>query len=282
MAITAIFGKPGAGKSTIGAFFAARNHKRRTKYYKKANKSRMYKFIQEHEGKWYSNLLKSLFWKKNFFDVIYSTEETIQFTVPINYEDLGKWKPTWNSCFILEEAGLGINNKDYRKLSPYSRRLAAMHRHSGADILIISQTVDIDITYRQRAQLMFLASKLGPFTFLRRIMYGVDVDEATHQLVDAYSKLPLLLYFIELLFCQSKKNRKSKFPFEKSRFIYSPSWYKYFDSFVDDFDYPMIAPDVQMKLDEEETKLKEEALKLSEKTKFAEFEEENVKLHKTS
>lgn len=278
--IVTIFGKPGAGKSTIASFFCTLNNRKRTKYYRKAEKSKIYKFIQEHDGKWYSNLLHSLFWKKNFYDVIYSTDETIQFTVPIKYDELGMWKPTWNSCFLLEEAGIGLNNRDYKKLSLYSKRLAAMHRHSGADILILSQTVDIDKAYRQRSQLMFLASKFGPWTFLRRITYGVDVDENTHDLVDAYAKLPLLLYFFELLFCQSKKNKYGSFPFQTSRFIYRPAWYKYFDSFVDDFDYPMIAPDVQMKLDEEEAKRKEEARKLTEKAKFAEFEEEYMKLHK--
>lgn len=256
--IVTIFGKPGAGKSTIGAFFCVMNERKKNKYYKKVNKSKLYRFASDHDDSFYGKFILDFFYKKKFYDVVYSTDETFPYTVPITYEDLGKWKPTWNSCLLLEEAGIGLSNRESKKLSIYSKRLAAMHRHSNCDIFLISQTVDIDKVYRQRCQLMFLASKIGPFTFLRRITYGVDVDKNTHDLVDAYAKLPFFLYLLELLFCMKKKWRKNKFPFLRSRFIFRPAWYKYFDSFVDDFDYPMIAPDVQMRLDEEERQRKEE------------------------
>jgi hypothetical protein len=242
--IVTIFGKPGAGKSTIAACFVQMNKRKKDKYYKRTNKSRIYKFLSSRTHKWYWNIIYNFLYKKKFYDVIYSTDPTIQDTVPIDYENLGKWQPTWNSCLILEEAGIGLSSREYSKLSKYSKRLAAMHRHSGADILLISQTVDIDKAYRQRSQLMYIASKLGPFTLLRRITYSVDVDENTHDLVDAYAKVPVLGYIIELLLSTLPRNRKAHFPFMRSRAIIRRFWYKYFDSFVDDFDYPMLAPDV--------------------------------------
>lgn len=247
--IVTVFGKPGAGKTTLLSYVVQQNERRKRKYYKKVSKNSKYIQLRhsvetvtdESEKEKFNNKLNKKF-PKNFYDVIYCTDETIQGTIPIDYEHLGDWKPAWNSLIMLEEAGLGINSREYKHLSKNSKRLAAMHRHSGADILIVSQSVDIDKAYRQRSELMLIARKLGELTILRKITYSVDVDEMTHDLVDAYAKQKPLWFLLDLMTCKSRKNKRKKEPFKMSMFIWRPFYYKFFDSFVDDFDYPMEDP----------------------------------------
>lgn len=294
--IITLFGKPGAGKSTVIAQFIQLNKKKKERYYKRVEKSKLYHHLNEIVDKkieirqkgvilkdnrlipqseevevYVSRRESNLFWKlvysslysKNFYDVIYSTDPTFQDTIEIDYDHLGMWRPQWNSCLILEEAGIGLSSRSYKSLTKESKRLAAMHRHAGCDILLASQTVDIDKAYRQRSQILFMVEKSFLFpelTSLRRVVYSVDVDEQTHDLVDAYSKMKGIPYLIELLISAlNKKVRTAKFPFVRSRWVYRKKWYKYFDSFVDDFDYPMEDPYLTslQKLNDEERENKE-------------------------
>ena len=243
--IITLFGKPGAGKSTVAAQFIQLNKRKKDKYEKKIAKSKLYKWTMEHIDKWYGRLVYNRKFKKDFYDVIYSTDPTFQDTIEITYDMLGMFKPTPNSCIVCEEAGIGLSSRSYKTLSKESKRFAAMHRHCECDILLISQTVDIDKAYRQRSQLLFMIEKMFLFpeiTVLRRIVYQVDVDEQTHDLVDAYSKLKGLPFLIEILFFSGRKVKKMKLPFMRSRIFWRKPWYKYFDSFVDDFEYPMEDP----------------------------------------
>lgn len=252
--ISIVFGKPGAGKSTIASFFVQRNKKKKDKYYKKIGKSWLYKKLSDSEHKFFNTRLLNLLYPKHFFDVIYSTDETIQDTVYIEYEHIGLWKPTWNSCLIFEEVGVGFDNRSYKTLPKHAKRFFALHRHSGCDIVAISQTTDMDKSLRTRAEILFIASKVGQFTLVRKILFSIDVDEQTHQIVEGYFKITPLRYIWELLTCKLPKHRKRKELFIRSFFIYRPFYYKYFDSFVDDYEYTMIAPDVILELEKEEQK----------------------------
>lgn len=242
--IVAIFGKPGSGKSTAAAAFIQKNKTKKLKYEKRIAKSKLYKKLSLKDSKFNTFLINLLF-SKNFYDVIYSTDPTFQDTVLIDYENLGMWRPTWNSCIILEEAGVYLSNRDYKKLTKESKRLAAMHRHNGCDILLISQITDFEKAYRARAEVMFIAKKIGPVTWYHRIPYKIDVDEEKHDIVEGYFKMSPLMDFIESIISLKKKHRLSKFPFLRSHFIWRPSWYKYFDSYIDDYNYPQIAPDLR-------------------------------------
>ncbi len=240
--IITLFGKPGAGKSTILASMVQTNKRKKLKYEKRISKSKLYSWIQKHSNNKFCRFLEDLLYSKNCYDVIYSTDPSLQDTIPITYEELGQWRPYPNSLLILEEAGIGLSSRDFKSLTKYSKRLAAKHRHYGSDVLIASQSVDIDKAWRQRSQIMYICSKLGPMTLCRRITYSVDVDEMTHDLVDAYSKVGGLWYFLELIFGSLPGHRLSKFPFMKSRVIWRPSWYKYFDSFEDNDHFPLPDP----------------------------------------
>lgn len=239
--IIGLLGKPRAGKTTVSASLVQVNKRKKIKYYERISKSRLYPWVQSNKSKWYVRFLNWLLYRKNFYDVVYCTDETMQDTVYVTYDDLGKWKPWPNALLILEECGLGLSNRDYKTLSKYSKRLAAKHGHMGLDIIWSSQSSDVDKAWRQRTQVMYICSKLGPFTFLRRVTYSVDVNEQ-HDLADMYDKIGGFKYLLELVGGIKKKHRLSKLPFDKSRIIFRPKWYQYFDSYEDDFDYPMEDP----------------------------------------
>lgn len=250
--ITIVFGKPGAGKSTTIAFVVQENKKKKDKYYKRIGKSRLYKALDKEDAVKLKKKLKAFLYPKRFYDVVYCTDEYMNDTYTITYEDLGKWQPTWNSLIILEEAGVWLSNRDFKKISKESIRMAAIHRHCGADVLIISQSTDVDKKWRDRAERLFIASKVFGLTFLRRVLYHVDVNEETHQLEDAYFKHRPLGYIFALMTCKLPffKHTKNKIMLANSCFIRRKPYYKYFDSYEDDTSYyTMLAPD---KLEEEE------------------------------
>jgi hypothetical protein len=134
---------------------------------------------------------------------------------------------------VLEEAGIGINNRNYRNLSSDAKELFALHRHKGCDLLMISQTVDVDKSARQRASIMFIANKFGEFTTCRLIKYRVGVNDDTHQIEDMYKDQHFLVFLWQLLTCWRKKFRYAKLPFERSKIIWRRPWYRFFDSYND-------------------------------------------------
>ena len=260
------FGPPGVGKSTLYAMIAQLNKRKKEAYYERISKSKLYAKLEplqiplEHVELRTLNMkdkviylckktknaipiaVFNMLYSKNFFDVIYCTDETVQDTIFVDYADWGMFKPTPNCLFLGEEAGIGLDNRQWKGLSKYSKRFACIFRHQLASIALCSQTVDVDKAYKNRAELMFKIHKVGPFTVLRRIVYDTGVDDETHQLADKYYNITPFQWFMELLGSIKKKNRYKKIRWEKSFFIYRPFWYPYFDSYVDNYDYPMPDP----------------------------------------
>ena len=198
--------------------------------------------VERKDTKWYWRMLFNLFYPKNFYEVIYSTDPTIQDTIPIDYDNLGKWKPTPNCLLLLEEAGIGVSNRNYKNLSPESKELFALSRHKKTDIAAISQTSDVDKCLRQRCNFMFQVYKLGEFTLTRLINFKVGVDKETHDLRDMYTEQHWFIWLWQLLTCWLKKHRMALLPCIRSMIIYRPLYYKYFDSFNDEFIYSMPDP----------------------------------------
>lgn len=206
--IRIVFGKPRAGKTTYAASVVQRNKR------KLALRSRLGRF-----GRFI-----------NCYSYVFSNEPTLSDTITFRVADLGKFKFPEHSLVVIDEAGIELNNRNFKTLTQESKRFAAMHGHQKVDVLLLSQHVDIDLAYRSRCHDMLLISNRGVFSLIEPIRYQIDVDNEKHELVEAYSKpqgLAKLLSFFLPRGC---------------RFFYRPRWYKYFDSFVDDFHYTLPCP----------------------------------------
>lgn len=240
--IALMYAKPGCGKSSMNAFLVQTNKKKKLKWEKKTSKSKLYKKLDEHNDNLLCAIFKRLLFPIRHYDVIYSTDETINDTVYVPYENVGLFRPTWNSLFLFEECGIGFDSRNFKNLPKHAKRFFAMHRHCGVDIFAVSQTADVDKALRCRAEVIFLGSKLGQFTLLRKVIFQIDVDEQTHEIVEGYYKIAPLVYIWQLLTCKLPWHKKAKIPFTRSLWFYRKPYYKHFDSFVDDYDYPLPDP----------------------------------------
>lgn len=207
--ITIYFGKPRAGKTTVLASIVQRNKR------KQRLKSRL---------GWFGRFVRC-------YDYVYCNEPTIQDTKFVDVKKLGKWKMPVNSLILIDEAGIVLNNRDWKSLSPDLKALAALHGHRGIDIILASQTIDIDISFRQRCHQMYLVSKRAfGRSLIEPITYSIDVDNETHELIEAYSKPEGIRWLLSLLL-----------PGGVTIFRRRP-WYRYFDSYVDNYKYPLSLP----------------------------------------
>lgn len=242
--ISILYGLPGCGKSTTLAFVIRCNDILKKRYEKKMNSPKADKLRKKLEKHPNSKRLKKK-WDKfsaiDFYTTFYCTDETMQGTVHIDYKDLGKFRPKPNSCFLLEEAGVGLSSRDFAKLSNLSKRFACVHRHQKVDIILVSQSTDIDKAYRDRCDHVFHLIKMGQFTWIHRIAHKLTVDESTHDIVEGYY-LPTLFQSVKETLGSAIFHRIEANPMRRSRIIYRPKLYPYFDSYEDVFDYPMEDP----------------------------------------
>lgn len=206
--IKIIFGKPRAGKTTYAAMLVQKNKR-------KLNFKKKHKFL----GKFV-----------RCYDYVFCNESTISDTLYFSVPNLGKFKFPPNSLVIVDEAGIELNNRNFKNLSPESKRFAAVHGHWGVDVLLLSQHVDIDLAYRSRCHEMSLIKNAGAFSIVEQIQYSPDVDNERHDLIEYYSKPEGLKWFLSFF-------RKGG-----NRLFYRRPWYKYFDSYVDKYEYPLKFP----------------------------------------
>lgn len=213
--IIGILGKPRSGKTTYCAFKASQSWKR--------------KCISEKLPHGLKRLYDRLF---PHYDYFYCTDESIQHTITITYEELGMWKPPANSCIWLEEAGLGLDNRNKQQLPYHLKHLFAQYGHNDGrvDIYFSSQTADVDKVLRVRCHRLFMA-RPGRFqmTYLQRISYECGVDEQTRELADIYE-------------CATGIKKVLEYIIGRSKILWRPPYYKYFDSYIDTFKYPKTAP----------------------------------------
>lgn len=236
--IIQIYGKPGAGKTTLFSMIAHNNAVLREKYYKRVNKSELYHKIMTCENSRIRHLLLNSLFPKNFYDVVYSTEETLQDTVYIEFSSLGRFKPTENSLFLLDESSIGLDSRNYKEISKFSTRFASIHRHLHTDLVLSSQSCDTDKKYRQRTEHVFVIKKVGKRSILKKIYFDVGVDELQHTIVDGYYKQKVLAFLLDLLITSIPGYKKGRLPLRRSMCFKRKKYYKYFDSYHDNFNYP--------------------------------------------
>lgn len=202
--IEIVFGNIGAGKTTYGARMVYKNNQKK-KWVKR------FPFLKR--------ILKP-------YDRIFCNESTMKDTIFFHASDIGKYRIPCNSLFIIDEAGIELSNRNWKKLEWYIKNEAALCRHRGHDYLLLSQTVDIDIVFRQRSQKLSILYKRGNRTLVEQIPYKIDVDNEKHELVESYTKYDgfLVRLVARLLGRIYSFNRRK--------------YYKMFDSFIDNYPYP--------------------------------------------
>lgn len=207
--IVIYYGKPRSGKTTALARIVKRNYLKRA-------------------------VCRVLPFMENFlcpYTNIYCTDASMKGTTFISYENLGKWRPENGSAFILCEAGIGLNNRNWKALSEDAKELFAMHGHAKCDIYADSQTVDIDITLRERAEKFYSVRKIGrsQFSLLIPIKYDIDVNDISQKIEECYKRARGLKLVFLVLFGQVK-------------LMYRPLYYKYFDSWKWEKDFMFSEP----------------------------------------
>lgn len=203
------YGKPRSGKTTALARIVKRNQK-------KKSICKIFPFLDRFLCP---------------YSEVYCTDSSMKNTTLISYENLGKWKPKERSCFILSEAGIGLNNRSWKNLSADAKELFAMHGHAKCDMFADSQTVDIDITLRERAERFYSVRKLGrsQFSLLIPISFDIDVNDISQKIEECYKRARGLKLFLMILFGRVK-------------IIYRPFYYKFFDSWKWDKQFPFSYP----------------------------------------
>lgn len=144
------FGVPGSGKTTMAAWLARRDLRR--------------------GGKVWSNV-----------------PITGTYKLDVN-KDIGR-NHIEKGRIIIDEAGIEYNNRNFKKMPLCQIEFFKYHRHYSTAIDVFSQSYeDMDITLRRLAQNFYVVTKsLIPFFIVvRRIGRRIDIDENTHQIIDAY------------------------------------------------------------------------------------------------
>lgn len=194
------FGIPGAGKTTLAAYFTKQSMKQ----------SWVITLCEKYPGKVSAWILRSKFFRRK--TLVYSN-------VPITgayqldpQHDIGKYMIV-GSKVIIDEAGIEYNNRNFKAFPPEAVYWYKYHRHYECSVEVFSQShEDMDITLRRLAQNYYVVKKsLIPFCVVfRRIYRKVGIDEHTHQIVDMYYFRPLGI---------------------GSKWIFSPPLWKLFNSY---------------------------------------------------
>ena len=144
------FGVPGSGKTTLAAWFARRDLRRK--------------------GKVWSNVPITGTYKLD-----------VAKDIGIHHIEKGR--------IIIDEAGIEYNNRNFKNLPLHQIEFFKYHRHYSTAIDVFSQSYeDMDITLRRLAQNYYVVTKsrLPYFIKVRSIGRRVGIDDNTHQIIDEY------------------------------------------------------------------------------------------------
>lgn len=178
--ITMYFGSPGCGKSTLLAKLA-------------------------------------ILARKSGYDNVVTNAEDCDVAAHIDIDDLATKTLPVNTLLLVDEAGIVYNNRKFKTFSAGVIEWYKMHRHEGCDVVLFSQSwEDVDITIRRLTNELYHLKKVGPFTLIKKVYKRVDVDDKTHQIIDAYKFGKIFGNLIGS---------------GNYGYIFRPLYYKYFDSF---------------------------------------------------
>lgn len=142
--------------------------------------------------------------KKNKYKNIYCNVP-IKNSYFISSSDIGHYDLS-NGLLLIDEGGIEFNNRSYKTFSKELIYFFKMHGHYKLDIIIFSQSFDVDKTIRNLSEKVYVIKKLFSFTFKWPLKM--------HWITD-YDGQPSISY------------EMSKFP---RSITFRPLYYKYFDS----------------------------------------------------
>lgn len=169
--------------------------------------------------------------KSKYKHVYVNFEQNVPFVRTIPFHWLGKYDLS-DSCIIIDEASIFVDNRDFKNFSNELRDFILLHRHYNCDIIFFSQQWDaVDKKIRAVTERVYYIKKslIPHVTIIYPLAYGIyipstsaDKDGEYGEISQGY-KLPPLLNRI----------------FAK-RFYRKP-YYKYFDSYsVKELDPPPV------------------------------------------
>lgn len=144
------FGVPGSGKTTMAAWLARRDLRRKGKVWSNVPITGTYKL---DVGK----------------------------DIGVHHIEKGR--------IIIDEAGIEYNNRNYKNLPLHQIEFFKYHRHYSTAIDVFSQSYeDMDITLRRLAQNYYVVTKSRlPFMIkVRCIGRRIGIDDNTHQIIDEF------------------------------------------------------------------------------------------------
>lgn len=152
---TIYFGVPGSGKSTVAALLAK-------------------KTLKKNKRKVLSNF-------------------AIKGTYILEKKDIGHYDMT-NTLLILDEAGVDFDNRNWKNnLDQDQVYFFKHHRHYNSDIVLFSQSLDMDCKLRNLAtKLKVVKSSIIPFFIVTKtIAKKIDINKETGEIIDRYYWIPL-------------------------------------------------------------------------------------------
>lgn len=182
--IVCIFGLPGAGKTTLLTVFSI-----------KALKD---KPLTVGHFSFKCPIGETRHYKRVFSNV------PLDGCYKLDFDHLGKYEFD-DSLILIDEAGTLCDSRQWKNFDDQLRDFLALHRHYHCDLIIFSQSLDIDKKIRDRTALVLYIKKSGKFTRIQTIKKDWKIKEMR----ELYEPAPLLA-------CS---------------FIYRPFYYHAFDSY---------------------------------------------------
>lgn len=194
------FGVPGSGKTTYAAYLSRAAMR----------ESLVIKLCKKFPCRFTRWILNGKHWKRAM--PVWSNVP-IAGTLQLNArEDIGAYM-IQDGKMIIDEAGVEFNNRNYKTFPQAAVKFFKYHRHYGMSVDVFSQSFeDMDVTLRRLAQNFYVVRKslIPRFVVIKRVKRKFDIDDNTHQ--------PINAYFFGL-------------PIFDTKWIYCPPLWKMFDSY---------------------------------------------------
>lgn len=154
--IVCIFGLPGAGKTTLLTRFSIRAlHDKPL-------------FVGHLSFRKYIGSFRH--YKRVFSNV------PIAGCYKLDFDHLGKYEYD-ESLILIDEAGTLCDSRQWKNFDDQLRDFLAMHRHYKCDLIIFSQSLDIDKKIRDRTELVLYIKKFGSWTRIQTIKKDWKIKE---------------------------------------------------------------------------------------------------------